>query len=360
MRPISYGDPVPWFTAPTSSRPNYSFATVAGRYVVLCFLPSSRSAEGTAVIRAVAENRSLFQDTRCAFFGATADPLDQSDRLVADEIPGVRWFYDTDAAIARSFGTANERGEVAARWFLLDPMLRVMTAGGVEHLAQLMSLLARLPAPALHAGCEIAAPVLLLPRVFEPALCRALIELYDRNGGETSGFMQERDGKTVRVSDPQHKIRADCTIDHPALRDACQWRIRERVVPEIAKAFQFKVTRMERYIVACYRGDERGHFAAHRDNTTKGTAHRRFAVTLNLNAEEYDGGELRFPEFGSRTYKPPTGGTVIFSCSLLHEALPVTRGARYVFLPFLYDDAAAAQREANNPFLDASLGEYQS
>ena len=36
---------------------------------------------------------------------------------------------------------------------------------------------------------------------------------------------------------------------------------------------------------------------------------------------------------------------MVFSCSLLHEATPVTRGIRYATLPFLYDDAAAALRD---------------
>ena len=45
---------------------------------------------------------------------------------------------------------------------------------------------------------------------------------------------------------------------------------------------------MERYIVACY-APGAGHFRPHRDNTTLGTAHRKFAVTINLNAGDYDG-----------------------------------------------------------------------
>lgn len=69
-------------------------------------------------------------------------------------------------------------------------------------------------------------------------------------------------------------------------------------------------------------------------------------MTINLNAEEFEGGELRFPEFGRRTYRAPTGGAVVFSCSMVHEALPVTRGRRYATLPFLYDDEAAKIREA--------------
>ena len=39
--------------------------------------------------------------------------------------------------------------------------------------------------------------------------------------------------------------------------------------------------------------------------------------------------------------------TIVFSCSLLHEATPVTSGRRYAFLPFLYDEAARKVRDAN-------------
>ena len=47
------------------------------------------------------------------------------------------------------------------------------------------------------------------------------------------------------------------------------------------------------------------------------------------------GGALRFPEYGERTYSPPKGGGIIFSCSILHEALPVTSGQRFgLFLFF--------------------------
>ena len=45
----------------------------------------------------------------------------------------------------------------------------------------------------------------------------------------------------------------------------------------------------------------------------------------------------------------------MFSCSILHEATPVTRGERFAFLPFLYDEAAAVIREANLKYLDPAL-----
>ena len=66
-----------------------------------------------------------------------------------------------------------------------------------------------------------------------------------------------------------------------------------------------------------------------------------------IRAMQIEGGDLQFPEFGRRTYRPPTGGAVVFSCSLLHEATPVTRGTRFAFLPFLYDEEGARIRERN-------------
>jgi predicted 2-oxoglutarate/Fe(II)-dependent dioxygenase YbiX len=195
--------------------------------------------------------------------------------------------------------------------------------------------------------------------VFEPQFCRQLIELYGSQGGADSGFMRERDGNTVGVMDYGFKRRKDFRFDeapeYEQLRAAIRARINRRLIPEIRKTLQFNATRIERYVVACYEGETGGFFRAHRDNTTKGTAHRIFACTFNLNAEDYEGGDLRFPEYGRRTYRAPTGGVVVFSCSLLHEALPVTKGLRYAFLPFLYDDAAAKIRAENLKFLTGEV-----
>ena len=44
-----------------------------------------------------------------------------------------------------------------------------------------------------------------------------------------------------------------------------------------------------------------------------------------------------FPEYGDYRYKPAAGAAVVFSCSLLHEALPVTRGQRFALLSFMRD-----------------------
>jgi predicted 2-oxoglutarate/Fe(II)-dependent dioxygenase YbiX len=69
---------------------------------------------------------------------------------------------------------------------------------------------------------------------------------------------------------------------------------------------------------------------------------------------------VRFPEYGSRSYKAPAGGAVVFSCSLLHAVSKVSAGRRFAFLPFLYDDAAARIREENNRFLADGSTAYKA
>src|SRR3546814_20755978 len=104
--------------------------------------------------------------------------------------------------------------------------------------------------------------------------------------------------------DDRMKRRRDCYSEDQALVQPLLAALRTRLAPEIHKAFGFRATRIERYLIGCYDESDRGFFRAHRDNTSKGTAHRAFAVSLNLNSEEYEGGQLKFPEYGSAMYKP--------------------------------------------------------
>jgi predicted 2-oxoglutarate/Fe(II)-dependent dioxygenase YbiX/peroxiredoxin len=362
---LTPGDPAPWFIARTADNPKYVFNTAAGRYIALCFFGSARAEAAAAALRMVYARHSMFDIDRAAFFGVSIDPSDRSEGRARDLLPGIRIFWDLDGAVSRLYGAIEgkpERTENALSyrgfWLILDPMLRVVRRFPLQQAEAALDFMAALPPVADYAGADLHAPVLVLPRVFEPDFCRHLIERYETHGGEESGFMQESDGKTVMRVDHNHKRRSDYTIEDDTLRNATRIRVLRRIVPELQKAFQYKATRMERYIVACYDGAERAHFRAHRDNTTKGTAHRRFAVTINLNAEAYEGGDLSFPEFGPRHYRAPTGGAVVFSCSLMHEVDPVVSGRRYAFLPFLYDDEAAKVREANNAFLGEGVGRY--
>lgn len=340
---FSIGEFAPAFSAPSPSNPGYHFTTAAGRYVLLGFMPRPGPARDAA-FAAFAAHQALFDDDKLTAFLVLTD--EASIAQARNHSRGLRWFLDGDRAVSRLYGAVRDGGPDTPFWLLLDPFLRVLAQAPLEDAAAILATISALPPVADHAGTPLHAPVLIVPRVFEPELCQELIAFYGARGGDPSGVMRQVGQRTIGVMDG-FKSRRDVTVDDPALRGRLMRRLARRLAPEMAKVFQFHATRIERYTIACYDAQEGGFFRPHRDNETLGTAHRQFACSINLNAEDFEGGDLRFPEFGPRTYRPPTGGAVIFSCSLQHEATPVTRGRRYAFLPFFYDEAGARIRMAN-------------
>lgn len=349
---------VPRFSAPSPRNPRFSFSTLGGRPIALTFFGSAASPKAQELVKQLQAAADATRANGPIFCGVSSDPQDEQ-RL--QERPTFILFWDHDRRLAECYGVSGYTQDsphpvFKPQTFLVDPRLRLFRVIPMSdpqtHVQQILQAAQACALPQFDGQQSGWAPVLEVPRVFEPELCRKLIEYYEGIGGTPSGFMRQQDGKTVGILDPKFKRRRDVNITDQNLIQAARLRVSRRLVPEIWRAFQFRVTRIERDIVACYDAEEGGYFNAHRDNTTTGTSHRRFACTINLNSDEYDGGALRFPEFGDATYKPPTGGACIFSCSMLHQALPVTRGTRYTYLPFLYDDAAAKVRAENFKTID--------
>jgi hypothetical protein len=365
---VGFGEPGPKFVAPTPHNPKFHFDTIAGRPILMVFLGHPLTRASAQLVQEVKANRAAFDDKFASVFYIVSDPLDIELLEIKSETPGIRYFMDYDRTIAKLYGyaqpapdgTDEAQAPVECGVTLLDMALRGLQSAaaqtGKPMIEPLLDGLRRLESFFYSFKSLNHAPVMVLERVFEPAFCRRLIEYYNANEPKDSGFMREKDGYTVGIIDHGFKRRQDVWIEDNDLMRAGMNRVHRRLVPEIKKAYQFEVTRIERHIVACYDAGRGGFFRAHRDNTTKGTAHRRFAVTINLNAEEFEGGELRLPEFGEKSYRAPTGGAVVFSCSLLHEALPVTKGTRYAYLPFLYNDDDAKVRQENRKYLDSKSG----
>lgn len=190
------------------------------------------------------------------------------------------------------------------------------------------------------------APLLSVPGVLEPEFCRELIDAWERQGNVATGTINAL-SEARESYDDRVKRRRDHYVRDKTLMQRIAESINRRVAPEIDKAFCFQATRAEEFKVACYDAASGGYFRPHRDNLSERTAHRRFAMSLLLNEPgDYEGGELRFPEYGPELYRPRAGEAVIFSCSLLHEVLPVSSGRRYVLLCFLFGEAEAQRLAA--------------
>jgi predicted 2-oxoglutarate/Fe(II)-dependent dioxygenase YbiX/peroxiredoxin len=349
---LTPGDPCPSVRQRSGLRAVDSFA---GRYIVLCFFGSAADPAGRRAIGAMLRHRDRFDDHRASFFGISIDPADESEGRVKNISPGVHFLWDFDRAVSRQCGALpreqpqNAIGPIPYRlfWLVLDPSLHVLASFPISDAEgsdeAVFTFLDSLPEPENFAGFEIPAPVLILPNVFEPGLCQKLINLYDVGGGIESGMMRN---DASYVIDAAIKRRKDCAINDQEIIRVIQNRLMRCVFPEIEKLFFMKITRMDRYIIGCYAAEDGGHFRPHRDNGADSTAHRRFAVSINLNAD-FDGGEVCFPEYNPRGYKAPPGWAVVFPCAILHRVFKVTRGRRYAFLPFVYDEEGARIRTAN-------------
>jgi peroxiredoxin len=361
------GDAAPYFRVRSTNNSQFNFDVTAGRYVVLSFLGSASIAKSRTALQYILSRGDFFDDIKASFFGVSVDSNDEATGRMRQIIPGFRFFWDFDKEVSLLYGAVSAKDKSATDkityhpfTIILDPSLRVIAHIPITdpelHNNALREIITNLPDINDYAGVELYAPALIVPNIFEPDLCRQLINLFKQNSAVESGFMRDEAGKTVGILDNNFKRRKDFNFDYQTeyeeLRLEMQRRLIRHLFPQIKKAFQFEVTRIERYIVSCYDADFQGFFRPHRDNTTTETAHRKFACTLNLNTGEYSGGALRFPEYGDKQYVAPLGGAVIFSCSLLHEALPVTQGVRYATLPFLYDEAGAKLRKANNQASD--------
>jgi predicted 2-oxoglutarate/Fe(II)-dependent dioxygenase YbiX len=304
------------FVLPTPDGvPTRFFGLAGGRTTLLVFVPP------VANVATLRELSALAEETDSALFLVLAEGA-------ASGLRGVNAFVDAEAQTRRRY-----RVDDGLCLFVLNENLRVLESCSADHAACARAAIAR----ARRLPSLDSAPVLLIPHALDHAVCDRLVALVDSEGAKVSGVERSRDGRRRQELAPDTKRRHDLTLEGGPLMVELTAAVGKRVMPEVLKAFSFRATRFEGFKVARYEAENGGFFMRHRDNLRPLTSHRRFALTLHLN-DGYQGGELQFPEYGSARYRLDKGGAVVFSGSLMHEVLPVTRGKRDVLLTFLFGE----------------------
>jgi predicted 2-oxoglutarate/Fe(II)-dependent dioxygenase YbiX len=323
-RLFEIGERFPDFVLPGSSgQPTQLYSRVGGRPVLVLIYGDTFPGLDQLIER----------------FAAEVDVVLVSDRQSTAE----HSFVDSQGDLLRS-----HLGDASQMLYVLDANLRVLKrVEGADPVSEITQTLEPLSSED-SSRIQTQAPVLTVERVLEPDRCAFLMALWETGGSVETGIEKSANGGRDDVLSTRHKIRRDHTVDDPTLVQLLTQSIGKRVLSEIERAFVYKPTRFEGFKIACYESESSGFFGAHRDNLSPSTAHRRLAVSLNLN-DEYAGGELRFPEFGEDRYCPGAGSAVVFSCAHLHEVLPVTEGRRFTLLTFLYDETAKRQ-DVVDPF----------
>lgn len=335
---MAFGQRAPQLVGATEGGRFYSLDIQAGRPAVLLFLHGCAPEAAAALLIAL-------EPARGALDAAGIDLTPLAPQHVSYALA----FAETAHREAVIYANPWPALPTAGAWaVVVDRAGRIVHQGPVEGADDLLLVVA-FTSPLLTSEparrCVSSAPALILPNVLAPEDCRGIIERFEQaehKAGVMAGF---KDGQAIVKLDESKKRRREIELkmgspDHNLILNA----LTRCCVPEIKRAFQVDIAHADRILVARY-DDTGGYFKRHRDDAAPQTAFREFAISLNLNTDEYEGGELLFPEFDDNRYSPPAGGAVIFSASLLHEAAPVTRGSRYVVLSFLCS-ARGAQRMA--------------
>ena len=150
------------------------------------------------------------------------------------------------------------------------------------------------------------APVLLLPRVLEPADCQALVAQL-AHADSPQGQQKLADEKFA------------ARISSVLLR---------RIGPEMEKVFSvddFVFDPLELHWTSANSEAPPDRLRENDDPAIKG---RYFVLLLDLSAEEYEGGGILFPEYGPHSHRPGLGGAVIFAGTIIRELQPVSSGRR--------------------------------
>ena len=297
---------------------------VSGKPLLLLFIPKGAALPGDAESLGQAVAALDGRNVVAAPAGANETPIPAGYELA----------FDADGAAFRLFSVQTE-----ARLILIAPNRHLLYMGADAAAAR--AALARVEPSLQRVVMGAHPPVLVVPDVFSRADCQRLINIFAMQGqvfvepGHDNLPPGNHDVKQ-RIPDYGRQDRIDHWVRHPETTAFINDRLGRRLLPEIEKSFQFKITRHEAYRIGSYQGERGGELHGHRDNTHPKVAHRKFACSINLNSEQFEGGELRFPEFGNQLYRPETGAGIVFSSSLLHEPLHVTAGRRFVLLCFLY------------------------
>ncbi len=342
---LSRGDRAPNFALPDQHGSYHMlYGAIAGGPIVLVFVAPGDAAHIEALKAFTAKP---FQDLGAHVFAVlrgepAAEVSDACKELgfpvLTDPMGKISESYLQAAAVDPAARTATA--------FALDPNQRVLLVSPAtpdgEDGAALGAKLAGETADALVAWHRDItpkmetepAPVLILPNLLDDEICNQLIALWGTFHIEGQVLSSAKEAKDDHRVNQDLKKRLDHDIRDLNLSRQLARLLGRRMAPELHKAYQYEGFRFDSFKVVRYGADRQDHFAPHRDNILPGNANRMFALSLNLN-DGFEGGGVRFPEYGPHEYCPPAGGGLLFSCSLLHEALPPTSGERFVLLTFL-------------------------
>jgi peroxiredoxin len=347
-RLIDAGDAAPFVRAlDHDNKPTASDADLtSGKPVLLLFCPALEDEALAAGLQAFARARDRLAKLQASVFVISRAGVEAN--AAARQRLSLRFavLADAKAEIFKGYGVDPYPATPMLTLFILDAGHRVARVldrmEPATLIAEALAGLERLAAERPVTRLKSHPPVLVLPRMLSPVDCDFLAAVWSRRVPEygTDGFTnagsRTESGDYKVVHDGTYGKAVEYIVQEEGLQRFIDGRLRRRLLPEVRKCFQATGLKREGYRIAGYEARAGGFLNPHRDNSIPANVHRRFTMTVNLNAGAYDGGELRFREYGEELYAVERGTAIVWSASLLHEVLPVTKGRRLVLGVHMY------------------------
>lgn len=343
VRPLWHGTPIPNFDVKDEiGRPlRFTDDYLCGKTLLLVLINTADENHANALLAAFSEKTAQLQAADIAVVAFSAE-ANAERNLALKQATGFPWPIPADATGQQFAALGLHKGAGPSDRIIWLTPRRTVHAWFDETDApgDLLETIMNSQTPAPAGEMPLHPPVLIIPDVLSREECAKLIESVESGvplsvrpprEGELSGDYQ------IPVYDHNRQDRVDHIIKDAKSQQFLDERIFARVVPVVKQAFAFDVTRREDLHVARYQGAREGNVVGHRDNITSATAHRRFALSLNLN-DDYEGGDVVFKEYSNTGYKGSAGAALIFSSSLLHEVRETTRGVRYTLISHFFND----------------------
>src|SRR5262249_21391486 len=152
------------------------------------FLGHPDDPRAAEVLAELLQEAHLLHPDRMVCYGVLAAPPAEPARYADPGTGAVGVLAGYHRAIGPAHGAAR-----MPRTVILDPMLPAVASipwdSAAGHAKAVRETMRGLPSVDDSAGVPLSAPVLIVPRVLDYALCDFLIKLYESCGGEDSGFM---------------------------------------------------------------------------------------------------------------------------------------------------------------------------
>jgi hypothetical protein len=320
-RLLWWGDRVPDFVLPDpQGQLRFFYQTVTGAPTVLVLAVNTARQDQWDEIKGFAAAAPALREAGAELMIVSNDGV-ESLAMVAKIIPEhALWLADIRGVVNLGLRTAALFPFTGVACFLLDGNQRAIAIRGPEP-GQADWALAMLKSRPSEPPQRLAtvAPVLLLPGVLDGEDCLQLLN-------------------QISATD---SASGSAPIGEQELAERISKLLLRRIGPEVEKAFSFDDFVFESIMLRWDGAASPSTADRRREIDDPAVQGRPFSLILDLADGAYESGDIMFPEYGPHSYRPGTGGALVFAGTLLRELRAVSAGRRSLLVATLRRPAAA-------------------